>query len=219
MQWGPGDVAVVRDVWQGVVLTGRPETVVTDSDDLTGLYLAPGTTWITAPEYGTRTEAYERAAAGELGARAERRWTTNHRLMLMRPGDAYSVMGFWREADDEFVCWYVNLQAPYRRTPIGFDTMDHVLDIIVSPDLSNCIWKDENEGRLVVELGLATQDMFDQIRAAGQRVIEMAETGRAWWTEWRDWVRDASWPIPTLPDGWDETPAVDPNRFPAQDAR
>lgn len=203
MSFAPGAHIVVRDVWRGVVLTGRPETVVDDTDGLVALYLAPGTRWISAPEYRTRTEGYERAAAGELGTRAERTWTVHHRLMLMHPDEAYSVMGFWREDDGAFVCWYVNMQAPFSRTPVGFDTMDHVIDIVVSPDLGACQWKDLDEAERVVSLGLATRDMLDEVRAAGEEVIELIGRGEAWWTEWRQWAPDPSWPIPALPEGWD----------------
>lgn len=203
MRWEPGDHVVVRDVWQGVVLTGRPETVVSDEDDLTALFLAAGTKWMSAPEYATRTEGYERAAAGDLGKRAERTWRVHHRLMLMRPGDAYSVMGFWRESDRAFMEWYVNMQAPFERTSIGFDTMDHVIDIVVARALGAWQWKDLDEAEKVVELGLASRSQLDEVRGVGESVIAMLERGEAWWTDWRDFAPDPSWPIPALPDGWD----------------
>jgi hypothetical protein len=47
--------------------------------------------------------------------------------------------GFWliREWDGAgYTGWYINLASPWRRTPIGFDTLDHKLDIEVTDDLS-----------------------------------------------------------------------------------
>jgi hypothetical protein len=39
--------------------------------------------------------------------------------------------------------WYVNFQRPMRRTAIGFDTFDLLLDLVIAPDLSRWDWKDE----------------------------------------------------------------------------
>lgn len=203
VHWAPGDHILVRDVWQGVVLTAIPHTVVHDSDDLVALYRAPGTEWA-AHVFDERMEGYERAAEGEVYTAQDRRvWHTNHALVLMRPGDAYAPQAFRREADGEFVGWYVNLQAPFRRSRFGFDTMDSVLDLIVAPDLSSWQWKDEQELDRVVELGLMSKRLADRIRASGEEVIALIERGEAWWTEWADWSPDPAWPIPTLPDGWD----------------
>jgi protein associated with RNAse G/E len=40
--------------------------------------------------------------------------------------------------------WYVNLQCPYRRTPLGIEAMDLMLDIVVEPDMT-WRWKDDDE--------------------------------------------------------------------------
>ncbi|MDX6428935.1 MAG: hypothetical protein QOE54_1301, partial [Streptosporangiaceae bacterium] len=41
--------------------------------------------------------------------------------------------------------WYINFQRPYRRTQLGVDTFDLFLDLVVNPDLSSWVWKDEEE--------------------------------------------------------------------------
>jgi Protein of unknown function (DUF402) len=43
-------------------------------------------------------------------------------------------MHFWRGEHDAFTCWYVNLEEPFHRTPIGIDFADLELDIVVLPD-------------------------------------------------------------------------------------
>ena len=40
--------------------------------------------------------------------------------------------------------WYVNLQLPFRRTELGFETMDLVLDLIVDPD-GSWRWKEDED--------------------------------------------------------------------------
>lgn len=200
--WRRGSPVLVRDVWQGAVLTAVPHTVVTDTTELTALYRAPGTVWAT-PVFTERMEGFEKAAEGDLAPRGRRTWDTHHVLMLMRPGDAYSPQAFVREEDGELVAWYINLQEPFRRSRLGFDTMDAVLDIVCPPDLSSWAWKDEDELDRVVELGLAPRELADEIRASGEAVIDLIERGEAWWTEWAGWTPDRDLPIPQLPEGWD----------------
>ena len=62
---------------------------------------------------------------------------------LARPGRAHSIYLFWHE-DGELEHWYVNFEQPLRRTPVGFDTFDEKLDLIVRPD-GSYRWKDEDE--------------------------------------------------------------------------
>lgn len=35
-------------------------------------------------------------------------------------------------------CDWLRHRAPFRRTPLGFDTLDHILDVVVSRD--RCSW-------------------------------------------------------------------------------
>ncbi|MCM2579620.1 DUF402 domain-containing protein [Streptomyces sp. MTZ3.1] len=34
-------------------------------------------------------------------------------------------------------CWYVNFEHPARRTGLGFDTLDLVVDLVIAPDLNS----------------------------------------------------------------------------------
>ena len=114
-------------------------------------------------------------------------------VALARPGRAHSIYIFWREGTFEH--WYVNFEEPLRRTPVGFDTFDHKLDLIVMPD-GAYRWKDEDEFEQAAALGLLDADA---VRAEAARVLEE-------WpfpTGWEDWRPDPAWPVPQLPDGWD----------------
>ena len=63
------------------------------------------------------------------------------------------------------------LQEPLRRTAIGFDFMDQELDIVVKPDLSEWVWKDEERFQRAQEAGRFSTHQAREIRAEGERVI------------------------------------------------
>jgi predicted RNA-binding protein associated with RNAse of E/G family len=122
--------------------------------------------------------------------------------MIAEAGAAHSVYVTWGK-DGELVGWYVNLEEPWRESPFGFDTTDHLLDVWIDPD-RGWRWKDEDELAEAVELGLFTPAKADAIRAEGERAIERIE---AWSTPfdegWETWRPDPDWPLPELPDSWD----------------
>jgi hypothetical protein len=64
-------------------------------------------------------------------------------------------------------------------------------------------WKDQEEFAEVVQLGVFTHVEAAAIRAEGQRVIDTLDTLLP--TGWESWKPDPSWPLPTLPTGWDRT--------------
>jgi hypothetical protein len=94
--------------------------------------------------------------------------------------------------------WYVNLQEPLRRTPLGFDTCDQLLDLVRTRD-GKWRWKDERELGAAVERGFLSNEEAAAIRAEGERVI----AADPFPTGWEDWRPDPSWPAPALPPGWD----------------
>ena len=92
-------------------------------------------------------------------------WTRDA-VVLARPGRAHSIYVFWREG--AFEHWYVNFEEPLRRTPVGFDTFDQKLDLIVMPD-GTYRWKDEDELEQAAALGLLDPEA---VRAEAARVLE-----------------------------------------------
>jgi hypothetical protein len=118
-------------------------------------------------------------------------------LMLFTPGQAHAIWLFWNERG-AFSGWYVNLEDPWRRTPIGFDTRDHLLDIAVDPD-GQWRWLDERDLEVATDLGLFSELDASRIRAEGERVIGT-------WpfpTGWEDWQHDPRWTVPRVPEAWD----------------
>jgi GNAT superfamily N-acetyltransferase len=123
-------------------------------------------------------------------------WAHTHVLQFVRPTDAHTVEVFWDESWS-LLGWYVNLQAPLRRTALGFDTTDWALDIWVEPG-GAWQWKDEDDFAEAIQLGVFDEVSAAAVRAEGQRVI--AE--RPWPTGWEDWRPPASWEPLSLPFEW-----------------
>jgi hypothetical protein len=143
-----GATVVRRDVLRGKVWAAAPYRVIQDTG--TGLMLAcwPGvemlvpTTWIQWLRTGddaVRKQAIPNLAAGcwELDRWA---WRDTTWLARFEAGQHFSVSRFF---DPEGRCggWYVDFVRPYRRSPIGIDTFDLLVDLVVTPDLSACRWK------------------------------------------------------------------------------
>jgi len=122
--------------------------------------------------------------------------------MIAAPGTAHAIWVMWDEAGD-FLGWYANLEEPRRRTPFGFDTTDHTLDIEIASDRT-WRWKDEAELTEAVGVGLYTPDKAAQIRAEGEQVVQSIEAWRAPFDEaWENWRPDPDWQLPSVPDGWE----------------
>lgn len=169
--WDGGDSVLLREIFRGRLWTARPATVAAVHDDLVAVYLAPGTIF-KVPADTSRDDILERLARGwEL---RDHEWTRGRTLHLLRPGVAHAIHLWWLSPDWRFGGWYINLQEPIRPTPLGFDFMDHVLDVVIDPDLS-WRWKDEEELEEAVRLGLLTRQAADGIRAEGERVIAQLE--------------------------------------------
>jgi predicted RNA-binding protein associated with RNAse of E/G family len=114
------------------------------------------------------------------------------------------VLVFWLEEHSVHRDWYINLEDPLRRTFIGFDYMDQLLDIIVQPDLTGWFWKDEDEFQEAQESGLISPEKAGEMRADGERVVRMILSGKSIFNGWEHWKPDPAWKIPALPEGWDK---------------
>lgn len=206
MTWCTGDVALIRYRGRGPISYLISTRVVDDRPELTTLYTAPG--------YPMKRRI---GADGTFLARdipyaelhstpiviGDIPWQANHVLRLIRPEDAHDISLFWAADDWTFRGWYVNLQDPVRRTSVGFDSADHVLDIQVTPD-GAWTWKDEDEFADAITVGRFTPDRADEIRREGERVIARIEAG-GWPFDagYETWRPDPSWPVPVMLPNWD----------------
>lgn len=200
-RWAAGDQVVVRSIWHGRVWTATPATVVQDAPDLVALHITPGSRR-KMPRAEMRDLA-RLALAGEWEL-TDREWTGGDALMLFVPGDGYAALAQWTPPPRTFAGWYINLQEPPRRAPLGFDTLDLALDIVASPDRARWSWKDEDAFAEAQVLGLITPDRALAIRAEGERAIALLLAGRPpFEAAWECWIPEPAWPAPQLPAGWE----------------
>jgi hypothetical protein len=193
-RWQPGERIVRRELCLGRPWLGQAAIVVADTDDLLVLYIA-GDSELAYPDGDW--------PGGRHPWHGKDRWRGHGVLQLQRPGEAHAVWLFWQGPERSLRCWYVNLQAPFRRTAGGIDTEDHELDIVIEPDgawrFKDDEWLDE-----WVRLGRWTEAEVAAIRAEGARVAADLEAGRRWWDEhWAGWRPNPEWCGGDLPTGWE----------------
>ena len=210
-EFQPGETAVRRDVFRRKVWSAHALRVVEDTAEALVLGCRPGaeslapTTWIESLLTGDETarlRALPNLADGnwQLG-----RWTwrdTAH-LQWVPPDRWFSVNAFFDAAGDgRLTRWYVNFQHPMRRTPIGFDTFDLLLDLVVAPDLSRWDWKDEDEYAQGRRLGVVSEADHRAVEKAREEAVAMIEGSVGPFAAERGlgtWRYEPHWPDPQLP--------------------
>jgi len=184
-------------VWWGEPWMAVPVRVIEDSADRLVTYVASGAPfgfrdgpW---PTPDGRHPWHERAA-----------WGGHECLMIQRPGDDHAVWHFWTGENRTFSCWYINLQTAFVPTPIGFDTMDLELDLVVFPT-GDYVVKDLDVLPERVAEGRLTQTVVDHAMALGERLTAELDAGRWWWdTAWAEWRPDPSEAVPALRPDWND---------------
>ncbi len=200
LRWSSGDHVVFRQLWTNEVWAAIPATTVEDSSDLVSLYIAPGA--IFAGPDCSRQEHLHVAASGTWKQKLYE-WTGQHHLWSSVPGEAASIWTIWSASDWTHVGWKVNPELPLKRTPIGFDTTDHVLDAVISADLTSWQLKDEDELAVAIELGLFTPAEGERIRQETQRIASECVTSRRQQLQaWAAWRPLSQWKLPVLQGNW-----------------
>jgi uncharacterized protein len=184
-------VVAVRELWKGRIWKARPWIVVHDQPDQLALFIPDGAPTKIPPGSGIPCEEWSL----EDGTFA------HDALRLTAPGEAHSVLLFWK--DGSFEGWYVNLERPLVRSPVGFDYLDRELDIHVRPDRSWALL-DEDEFEEAKRLGVISAEEATEVLAEARRVIAGIE---AWVSPfcdgWENWRPDPAWQVPDLPTGWE----------------
>jgi hypothetical protein len=206
-RWQPGDHVILRNTGFFVGSAwATPHIVVEDRDDIVVLY---------RPE-GTLYEAWnivERRII-PLGE------TRMDMLRLMFPERDYAVELFFDTergkpvypafvGEGRFRGWKVNIEAPFERFELGFNTTDHFLDIIVKPD-RRYVWKDQEVMAAWLTRGAYRREEVERFYASG-RQLEPLIRGAAspFDDEWTEWLPDSSFRMPRVPAGWHAIPGIE----------
>ena len=196
--WLPGETIVIRDVHGGKVTHASAAIVVEDRPERLVLFEPLGG--------DMRTSRVDWSTGAFDGPHPQRRHTTD-RLTIGTPAASHAVSLMFHGGGGPFLCWYVDLQEPFRRTPGGIVTCDQSLDIVIGPD-KRWRWKDEDHLARSVELGWITEARARDLYREGEAVIEAARSGRPPFDErWTTWRADPTWGTPFLPDDWADVPS------------
>jgi Protein of unknown function (DUF402) len=169
----------VENAWMGSVLlryqyhdgtqqAAFPMRVVSDDGERVVAWLAPGTEimyWALPGGADPRSLPLEVRFTAQLTS-APRRWQGGGVLRVIPIGLPFQVLHFWHEHGG-FAGWYVNLEAPKRRSGNRLDSVDWHLDLWISPDLVPT-WKDADEAEAAVAAGHLTPRNLIEALAAGQ---------------------------------------------------
>lgn len=208
MTWRPGDVVVHQEIWNQRIWAARPLVVVNDSPDRLLLWLPKGTvrkvpmTPPTRMDPGGRTARIIDLLDRCDWVHVDHVWDVSC-LWILRPGDWHAVWISWLPSGEQFG-WYINLQRPFRRTAIGIESMDMMLDVVATPD-RHWSWKDDDEFEQILERRIFNQATGERVRTEATGVIHRLETNASPFNEgWEEWRPDPSWSIPQLQPGWDD---------------
>ena len=137
-------------------------------------------------------------------------WDGGGVVRMHRPGTRWSIWRFWEDG-----AWsdlrYGNLESPWVRTPMGYDTQDWTLDVLAEGTPGTPDWtvslKDEDELNWYVEHGERSAEEAAVIRAAGTALSEaMLRGDGAADAEWAEWEMPADAGAVELDAGW-QSPA------------
>ena len=198
-RWRPGEPILLREVWRGKVGSVRPVIAVLDSPEAIAVYTPAGSLGL----FPTSSDGRFLRIPENNWSLKERVATVYHVLGIQVPGERSGTLLIW-DWNWRLNCWYINLEEPFRRSKLGFDYMDLILDIVVAPDLSSWRWKDEDELQEAVARGIFNSEQAAELYLEGERALKrLLARAPPFDRAWEEWRPDPSWPVPTLPERLD----------------
>jgi len=210
MNWNPGDQIVLRGMYNQQPWHVQSVIVVKDSPEEVALLLLPGAECAAPGGYIHQKHGPDgewdrwQEMLNQPWKLEKYTWHTNRFLILLKPEAFYATVFIWQHATNEFRCYYINFQLPFKCSHCGLDTFDLELDLVIEPDY-NWQWKDVEEYQRGIEAGILRADWVQGIENAQKDVFAKLEQrtypldGR-----WLDWKPDPTWTAPKLPAGWDK---------------
>ena len=198
--WEPGQGIVMREVWRNRAYSIFPVRVVQDSPAWIALCLPRQAIAL----YPHTEEGADIRIPQEEWVLDGGPWQGGDVLYLVHVGIGFKFGGSWDE-NHIFQGWKIDLIEPIRRTALGFDYMDQLLDIIVSADRSTWYRKDEDEVQEAQARGLFTSAQVRDLYQRGDRAVQMLlNNDSPFDQDWESWRPDPAW-LETfdLPQGWE----------------
>lgn len=204
--WKAGDVIAWRGIYRDRIWHAMPTIIVKDSPQEIVLALAPGTDCMVEADYvnGKKNGKRRWDFKDEDWKLEKFSWHTNRLLFLIEPEKYYSTIFFWDHESNEFLCYYINLQLPFKRNHSSIDTLDLDLDIVIHPDFS-FEWKDVDDYQKGIETGIILPEWVNEIDTSKREVLERLEKREYPFDKsWLNWRPDPAWSTPKLPKDWDQ---------------
>lgn len=178
--------------------------VVVDGPELSVLCTPSGSGVLTRAGVGSGPNARLVLSDDWDGSHDAREWHGSV-VRVHRAGEPWSVWR-WHDGENWVGDWYGNLETPWRRAALGFESQDWALDVVGVGDPTGDDWrvrfKDEDELAFLVQAGEVTADKATTIAEAGDRLAAVARERR--WpfdADWSGWVPNAAWDaVPMPPD-------------------
>ena len=206
MTWKSGDVISWRGIYRERIWHSQTVIVVQDAPEELVLTLLPGTECVAPEGYFLGKNSFQRRwNFKEKDWQLEKySWHTNRVLLLLEPEKYYSIMYFWNDESNEFLCYYINFQVPFQRSHCGIDTLDLDLDLIIHPDFSY-EWKDVDDYQKAIENGIIFPKWIQGIEEAKSDIFNKLEKRLYPFDgSWLNWMPDPTWSPPKLPENWDK---------------
>jgi predicted RNA-binding protein associated with RNAse of E/G family len=184
-----------------IVYWAYPAIVINDTPDLIALYMPAGVWGKNSP---VKVMPHEKFTPESVIV-TDKQWLYTDVLYLIIPEESFCVYLMRDHETKALECYYINPQDPIRRTSIGFDTMDHMLDIVVEPDMKTWHWKDEEELHEALETGYYAPEKCIRIRSNAEKALQLLLNERkAFYQGWLHWQADSEWPVPVLSTVWND---------------
>jgi protein associated with RNAse G/E len=205
--WKPGEVITWRGIFRECVWHAMPTIVVKDTPQEIILALIPGTDCMVEENYAksNKNSTKRRWDFKNKDWKLQKfTWHTNRLLFVIEPEKYYSTIYFWDHNSNEFLCYYINFQLPFRRNQCSIDTLDLDLDIVIHPDFS-FEWKDMDDYQKGIETGVILTEWAREIETAKMEILDRLERREyPLDNSWLNWRPDPAWSAPKLPNGWDK---------------
>jgi len=206
--WKAGDNVLLRGMYDHSLVYVQSLRVLKDTPAETALLIWPGAECVAPIAYIHQGHTWNQVRWQETlnhTLKLEKYfWHTSRFLILLEPQKYFSTIYIWDGTFSQFICYYINFQLPFRRTPLGFDTLDLDLDLVISPSFE-WEWKDEAEYKDGIRVGGIQTQWVREVERAKVEVFERIEK-RIYPLDasWLNFQPDPTWTLPYLPKNWDE---------------